>query len=113
MKKIMKKIININNREEIVEQLAEMLVSFAKARNLYQTDVYLYYDEATCTASLDKYENVGGNSWLDDAHYTIYIDRPHYDDEECDDECIDEAYQDFYHSADRILSDWEGRSEQG
>ena len=104
----MKKIININNREEIVEQLAEMLVSFAKARNLYQTDVYLYYDEATCTASLDKYENVGGNSWLDDGHYTIYIDRPHYNnDDECDDECIDEAYQDFYHSADRILSDWE------
>lgn len=109
----MKKIININNREEIVEQLTEMLIDFAKARRLYQTDVYLYYDVATCTASLDTYDNIGGNGWLDDTHFTIYIDRPHYSDEECDDECIDEAYQDFYCSAERILSDWERELEQG
>lgn len=100
----------INNREEIVEKLAEMLVSFAKARNLYQTDVYLYYDVATCTASLGTYDNIGGNSWLDDDHYTIYIDHPHYNnDEEYDDDCIDDAYQEFAQSAERILSDWEQR----
>lgn len=104
----MKKIININNREEIVEKLAEMLIDFAKARHPYQSDVYLYYDEATCTASLDIFDNIGGNGWLDDDHYTIYSDRPHYNNDDCiDDNCIDEAYQDFYYSADRILSDWE------
>lgn len=72
--------INIMNREEIVEQLAEMLIQFDKELNsAYQTDVYLYYDEETEIATLDTFVNVGGNSWLDDDHYTIYSDREHYD----------------------------------
>ena len=70
----------IKNREEIVEQLTEILMGFAKDLNRYQTDVYLYYDEESQTAKLDTFVNVGGNSWLDDDHYTIYRDHEHYDD---------------------------------
>ena len=70
----------LKNRAEIVEQLTEILIQFAKDCNGYQTDVYLYYDEETQTAKLDTFINVGGNSWLDDDHYTIYYDSEHYED---------------------------------
>lgn len=71
---------NIKNRKEIIEQLTEMLMQFDKDANTsYQTDVYLYYDEENQTATLDTFVNVGGNSWLNDDHYTIYTDKEHYD----------------------------------
>ncbi len=70
----------IKNREKIIEQLTEMLMQFDKDGNEYQTDVYLYYDEENQTAELDTFVNVGGNSWLNDDHYTIYTDKEHYDD---------------------------------
>lgn len=69
----------LKNREEIIEQLTEILIDFAKSLNSYQTDVYLYYDEETQTAKIDTFVNVGGNSWLNDDHYTIYRDTEHYD----------------------------------
>lgn len=70
----------IKNREELVNELAEMLMQFDKDCNSYQTDVYFYYDNRTQTGSLDTFTNVGGNSWLDDDHITIYTDKEHYDD---------------------------------
>ena len=70
----------IKNRDQIIEQLAEMLLQFDKDGNGYQTDVYMYYNEEEQTAELDTFVNVGGNSWLDDDHYTIYSDKEHYDD---------------------------------
>lgn len=70
----------LKNRKEIVEQLTEMLIDFAKSCNQYQTDVYLYYNEEDKTAELDTFVNVGGNSWLNDDHYTIYHDSQHNDD---------------------------------
>lgn len=72
--------LELKNREEIVEELAEMLIDFAKSCNQYQTDVYLYYNEEDKTAELDTFVNVGGNSWLNDDHYTIYCDREHHED---------------------------------
>lgn len=69
----------LKNRKEVVEQLTEMLIEFDKDLRQYQTDVYLYYDEETQTAKLDTFINVGGNSWIDDDHYTIYRDPEHYD----------------------------------
>lgn len=69
----------IKNREEIIEQLTDLLVQFGKDCNRYQTDVYLYYNEEEQTATLDTFVNVGGNSWLDDEHYTIYSDKEHFD----------------------------------
>lgn len=69
----------IKNREVVVEQLTEMLVDFAKAMRNYQTDVYLYYNTEEQTAELDTFVNVGGNSWLNDDHYTIYSDKEHFE----------------------------------
>lgn len=68
----------ITNRAEIVAGLAAMLRQFDIDLNAYQTDVYLYRNEDG-TATLDTFVNVGGNSWLDDDHTTIYIDKQHYD----------------------------------
>ena len=73
------KTIEIKNYDEIRENLADMLVQFDKDANTdYQTDVYLYYDEKEKTARLDTFVNVGGNSWLNDDHKTIYTDKEHY-----------------------------------
>lgn len=70
----------IKNRDQIIEQLAEMLLQFDKDENGYQTDIYLYYNEKEQTAELATFVNVGGNSWLDDNHITIYSDKEHYSD---------------------------------
>ena len=72
-------IYDIENIQEIEEELIELLKQFDKELNNYDTDVYLYYDEDTNTATLDTFVNPGGNSWLDDDHYTIYTDKQHYD----------------------------------
>lgn len=69
----------IKNLDSIIEQLTEILMQFNRELNSYDTDVYLYYDAETETASLSTFVNVGGNSWLDDDHYTIYTDKQHYD----------------------------------
>lgn len=69
----------IKNREQIIEQLTEMFIQFDKDRNGYQTDIYLYYDSETQTAELDTFVNVGGNSWLNDDHYTLCCDAEHYE----------------------------------
>ena len=71
--------LNIKNREETIEKLTEMLMQFDKDCNRYQTDVYLYYDSENQTAELDTFVNVGGNSWLNDNHYTIYCDKEHFE----------------------------------
>lgn len=71
--------LTIKNREEIIDKLVDMLVQFDKDCNSYQTDVYLYYDEENQTAKLDTFVNVGGNSWLNDDHYTIYSDKEHFE----------------------------------
>ena len=71
--------LTIKNREEIIDKLVDMLVQFDKDCNSYQTDVYLYYDEENQTAELDTFVNVGGNSWLNDDHYTIYSDKEHFE----------------------------------
>ena len=70
----------IANRDEILDELIELLMKFDIERNHYQTDVYLYLDENN-NARLETFVNVGGNSWLDDDHYTIYTDKEHYDDD--------------------------------
>lgn len=72
--------LHIANREAVVNELAEMLKQFDIERNSYQTDVYAYYDEETHMVTLDTFTNVGGNSWLNDDHRTIYTDKEHYED---------------------------------
>lgn len=61
----------IKNRAEIVEKLAEILHQFDVKHTNYQEDVYMYVDD-NGNAKLDTFVNVGGNSWLDDNHYTLY-----------------------------------------
>lgn len=61
----------IKNRNAIIEQLADMLYQFDVEHTGYQEDVYLYLDK-NGNATLDVFVNVGGNSWRDDDHYTIY-----------------------------------------
>lgn len=70
----------IKNRSQILEELAKMLLKFANDCNEYQTDIYAYVtenEESEIIVELDTFVNVGGNSWLDDDHYTIYCDRQH------------------------------------
>lgn len=78
----------LNNREQVIEQLAEVLKQLDKESARYQTDVYMYIDE-NGIGTLDTFVNVGGNSWLNDNHYTIYCDREHLD-----------AYNGYYDDAD-------------
>lgn len=68
----------IINKSEIINELAEMMMQFDKERRGYCTDVYLYYDAENKTARLKLYENPGGQSWTDDGHYTIYTDNEHF-----------------------------------
>lgn len=70
---------SITNMEAVAEQLAQMLMEFDKECNSYQTDVYLYVKEDG-TAYLDEFVNVGGNSYLNDDHYTIYSDKEHIEE---------------------------------
>ena len=70
----------INNYDEVVEELSEIMRNFDKERNPYHTDVYIYFDDSM-NGTLDTFTNVGNNSWLDDDHYVLYTDNPHYDDD--------------------------------
>lgn len=67
----------IKNREEIVQELAQIMMQSDIECRPYQTDVYMYIDQETREARLDKFTNVGGNSWLNDDHLTVWIDRQH------------------------------------
>ncbi len=68
---------SLKNRGELVDEMYELLKTFDKNLNKYCTDVYAYYDAENNTAELDTFVNIGGRSWLDDDHYTIYSDPEH------------------------------------
>ena len=70
----------LKNYDELVDELVDILKDFDKQLNGYQTDVYFYYDSETQTGELDTFVNVGGNSWLNDDHITIYTDEEHHED---------------------------------
>lgn len=70
----------IKNREELIKQLTEMLMEFAKDCNQYQTDVYLFYVKETQTAKLDTYPDCSYPDNVDDDNvYIIYSDKQHYE----------------------------------
>lgn len=62
-------IININ---DLVSELAVILRKFEIDLNPYQTDVYFYYDADAKIGRLETFINVGGHSWINDDHVTIY-----------------------------------------
>lgn len=88
--------IELSNFDEVVEMLSEKMMELDKRCNRYQTDIYLYVDEETNKGSLDEFVNVGGNSWLDDDHITIYSDKEHFDGS------IDWAMQDINFTLDTL-----------
>lgn len=67
----------IANRDDIIIELAAIMMKADIDCNEYQTDVYLYIDKDTDIARLNTFVNVGGNSWLNDDHLTVWIDRKH------------------------------------
>ncbi len=70
---------SLRNADELRDEFIEILKQFDKDLNEYQTDVYLYVDENN-NGEWYLFVNVGGNSWLDDDHITVYSDKPHYND---------------------------------
>lgn len=70
---------SLRNADRLRDELIEILKQFDKDLNEYQTDVYLYVDENN-EGEWYLFTNVGGNSWLNDDHITMYSDKPHYND---------------------------------
>lgn len=68
----------LKNYDEVRETLIETIADLETRKNRYQTDIYLYIDE-NGRGTIDTFANVGGNSWLNDDHITIYTDREHYE----------------------------------
>lgn len=60
----------IKNMNEVLESIVTMMMQHDKDHTRYQEDIYLYMQEDG-TASVKLFANVGGNSWIDDDHYTV------------------------------------------
>ncbi len=67
----------LRNDKELINELTELLIKYAKEAHRYQTDIYLYYDEEEQIGEIKEYVNVGGNRWLNDNHYVIGSDWVH------------------------------------
>lgn len=68
------------NHEGLSDQLRSIIENALIECRKYQTDLYLYIDDKG-EGELYEFANVGGNSWLDDDHITIWTDKEHFDDE--------------------------------
>lgn len=58
------------NRLDIEYELKKILIDLYTAQYNHQIDVYAYVDNGTVV--FDTFDNPGGNSWLEDEHFTIY-----------------------------------------
>lgn len=65
------------NHDDVVKELAKRMMDFDCALNRYQTDVYVYVEDDSVT-EMCEFCNVGGNSWLNDDHYVLYVDEEHF-----------------------------------
>lgn len=61
----------LKNRQTVVEEIIRMLMEHDIDHTSYQEDIYLYIHEDG-TGEVTTFTNVGGNSWLDDDHITVY-----------------------------------------
>lgn len=61
----------LKNRQAVVEEIIRMLMEHDMDHTSYQEDIYLYIHEDG-TGEVTTFTNVGGNSWLDDDHITVY-----------------------------------------
>lgn len=98
----------ITNLDEVKRNLFDMIFELEFEENEYQTDIYAYYDEETGKVALEYFENVGGNSWLDDDHITVYTDGPHYDklEDEFDFADDDEKENFIFNQGGDTIRDW-------
>lgn len=69
----------LKNYDELIPQIARLMMDHDKAHTGYQEDIYLYVDEDG-TGTLELFQNVGGNSWLSDDHYTLHCMKECYTD---------------------------------
>ena len=81
----------INNYEDVCSKLVDTLCTLDAEASDFQTDIYLYVDDDG-NGTIDTYVNVGGNSWLNDDHITLYADKPHHEEpaEWAEDMTVDE-----------------------
>lgn len=73
MKTVIKK---IQNWTDLVSALADRMLQADIDCNQYQTDIYLYVNDDG-SWELEDFVNVGGNSWLQDNHITVWRDQEH------------------------------------
>lgn len=66
----------IQNWTDLVSALADRMLQADIDCNQYQTDIYLYVHEDG-SWDLEDFVNVGGNSWLNDNHITVWTDKEH------------------------------------
>lgn len=69
----------ITNWTDLVAELADRMMQADIDCNRYQTDIYMYLNKDG-SARISDFVNVGGNSWLDDDHITVWIDHEHTED---------------------------------
>lgn len=92
----------LKNYDELIPQIARMMLEHDKAHTCYQEDIYLYVDE-NGTGTLKLFQNVGGNSWLDDDHYTLHCLPERY---AAEDQCFEDDFADYVDAATEILDDF-------
>lgn len=66
----------IQNWTDLVSELADRMLQADIDCNQYQTDIYLYVNDDG-SWELEDFVNVGGNSWLNDTHITVWCDMEH------------------------------------
>ncbi len=69
----------LKNYDELIPQIARMMLDHDKDHTSYQEDIYLYVD-ADGNGSLKLFQNAGGNSRIDDDHFTVCILPERYTD---------------------------------
>lgn len=69
---------DLKNADDLYDEILDKLKQFDKDENGYETDVYLYVDD-DLNGRLYDFTNVGGNSWLDDDHYLLWVDKQRYE----------------------------------
>lgn len=89
----------LKNYDELIPQIACMMMMHDKANTSYQEDIYLYVD-ADGNGRVELFQNVGGNSWLDDDHYTLHCLPERYASE---DQCFEDDFADYVDAATEIL----------
>lgn len=60
----------LKNYDELIPQIARMMLDHYKNHTCYQQDINLYVN-ADGVGRLELFDNVGGTSWIDDDHYTL------------------------------------------